>query len=213
MDAGLGECFSMYRMSNQLNCLYTLTAKFMGPTWGPPGSCRPHVGLMNLAGYITSDLLYDMYPTGACSTNHVQCVRGHRTNTEQSRKYNTKNCNPFCVLVLLFSFSPTCQCADKAMYIVPSSARAHSGVTIMPDVHRHLGYKCLALWPFFYHFSFQHSVTYFARSTVKYIKISPYYDEFLWHFTRSISAVGVHPTTDGLKWQCYHHKWRHTASG
>ena len=24
-------------------------AKFIGPTWGPPGSCRPHVGPMNLA--------------------------------------------------------------------------------------------------------------------------------------------------------------------
>ena len=24
-------------------------ARFMGPTWGPPGSCRPHVGPMNLA--------------------------------------------------------------------------------------------------------------------------------------------------------------------
>ena len=23
-----------------------LTARFMGPTWGPPGSCRPQVGLM-----------------------------------------------------------------------------------------------------------------------------------------------------------------------
>ena len=28
---------------------HTLIAKFMGPTWGPPGSCRPHVGPMNFA--------------------------------------------------------------------------------------------------------------------------------------------------------------------
>ena len=31
----------------------SLVARFMGPTWGPPGSCRPqvgpHVGLMKLA--------------------------------------------------------------------------------------------------------------------------------------------------------------------
>ena len=27
----------------------TQIAKFMGPTWGPPGSCRPHLGPMNLA--------------------------------------------------------------------------------------------------------------------------------------------------------------------
>ena len=26
--------------------LATQIAKFMGPTWGPPGSCRPHVGPM-----------------------------------------------------------------------------------------------------------------------------------------------------------------------
>ena len=26
--------------------LSTLIAKFMGPTWGPPGSCRPHMGPM-----------------------------------------------------------------------------------------------------------------------------------------------------------------------
>ena len=24
----------------------TQIAKFMGPTWGPPGSCRPHMGPM-----------------------------------------------------------------------------------------------------------------------------------------------------------------------
>ena len=27
----------------------TQIAKFKGPTWGPPGCCRPHVGPMNLA--------------------------------------------------------------------------------------------------------------------------------------------------------------------
>ena len=27
----------------------TQIAQFMGPTWGPPGSCRPHIGPMNLA--------------------------------------------------------------------------------------------------------------------------------------------------------------------
>ena len=27
----------------------TQIAKFMGPTWGPPGSCRPQMGPMNLA--------------------------------------------------------------------------------------------------------------------------------------------------------------------
>ena len=35
-----------------LSCLitmYTQIAKFMGPTWGPPGSCRPQMGPMNLA--------------------------------------------------------------------------------------------------------------------------------------------------------------------
>ena len=27
-------------------CIYTQRAKFMGPTWGPPGSCRPQMGPM-----------------------------------------------------------------------------------------------------------------------------------------------------------------------
>ena len=28
--------------------LTTQIAKFMGPTWGPPGSCRPQMGPMNI---------------------------------------------------------------------------------------------------------------------------------------------------------------------
>ena len=34
--------FLMINVSSQI-------AKFMGPTWGPPGSCRPQMGPMNLA--------------------------------------------------------------------------------------------------------------------------------------------------------------------
>ena len=41
-------------------------AKFMGPTWGPPGSCRPQVGLILalwtlLSGYICAT--FDISPT------------------------------------------------------------------------------------------------------------------------------------------------------
>ena len=31
------------------SCTNSQIAKFMGPTWGPPGSCRPQMGPMNLA--------------------------------------------------------------------------------------------------------------------------------------------------------------------
>ena len=50
--------------------IYTLLARLMGPTWGPPGSCRPQVGFMwapwtLLSGYILSFSWY-------YSTKYVQ---------------------------------------------------------------------------------------------------------------------------------------------
>ena len=42
-----------YRSCSVTSCfsstLLTQITKFMGPTWGPPGSCRPHICPMNLA--------------------------------------------------------------------------------------------------------------------------------------------------------------------
>ena len=35
----------LYRMHTHTN-IYTQIAKFMGPIWGPPGSCRPQMGPM-----------------------------------------------------------------------------------------------------------------------------------------------------------------------
>ena len=37
-----------YEIPQQI-LIHTQIAKFMGPTWGPPGSCRPHFGSMHLA--------------------------------------------------------------------------------------------------------------------------------------------------------------------
>ena len=38
-----------YNVYEKYRLWTTLIARFMGPTWGPSGSCRPHVGPMNLA--------------------------------------------------------------------------------------------------------------------------------------------------------------------
>ena len=38
----LGVCGLQKNITSQV-------AKFMGPTWGPPGTCWPHVGPVNLA--------------------------------------------------------------------------------------------------------------------------------------------------------------------
>ena len=34
----------MYEKTAETNEVYTQITKFMGPTWGPPGSCRPQMG-------------------------------------------------------------------------------------------------------------------------------------------------------------------------
>ena len=46
--AWLNKCRSGDTMSWSMRKTYKI-AKFMGSTWGPPGSCRPHVGPMSLA--------------------------------------------------------------------------------------------------------------------------------------------------------------------
>ena len=42
--------FKEFEIQNESQCnRHTRIAKFMGPTWGPPGSCQPQMGPMNLA--------------------------------------------------------------------------------------------------------------------------------------------------------------------
>ena len=63
MDLTLSIWINVRWTSMQLSLLfgmYTQIAKFMGPTWGPPGSLRPHMGPMLapwtlLSGYTISD--------------------------------------------------------------------------------------------------------------------------------------------------------------
>ena len=50
------KALTLYNESMQLKTPPDITtlretqiARFMGPTWGPSGSCRPYVGPMNLA--------------------------------------------------------------------------------------------------------------------------------------------------------------------
>ena len=44
----------------------TQTARFMGPTWGPPGSCRPQVGPMLPPINLAIRVLMDMWIIGWC---------------------------------------------------------------------------------------------------------------------------------------------------
>ena len=46
-------------------CYYTQTAKFMWPTWGPPGSCRPQMGPMMALWTLLSEYVI------SCSTFSV----------------------------------------------------------------------------------------------------------------------------------------------
>ena len=43
---------------NTTNPIITQIAKFIGPTWGPPGSCRPQMGPMLTPGTLLSGTLY-----------------------------------------------------------------------------------------------------------------------------------------------------------
>ena len=57
---------SMYLLCLWLGVRLTQIAKFMGPTWGPPGSCRPQMGPMLApwtlqSGKVTSLLKYNSH--------------------------------------------------------------------------------------------------------------------------------------------------------
>ena len=57
-------------ISVRLYCGFSnmIIAMFMGPTWGPPGSCRPQMGPMLTPWTWLSGILapYKWYPTGRC---------------------------------------------------------------------------------------------------------------------------------------------------
>ena len=58
---------------------YTQIAKFMGPTWGPPGSCRPQMGPMLapwtlLSGYINITHDQDIDATCVLCKDYVLCM-------------------------------------------------------------------------------------------------------------------------------------------
>ena len=48
--------------STSVEAMVSQIAKFMAPTWGPPGSCRPHVGPMNLAIWVGTHQLVAIGP-------------------------------------------------------------------------------------------------------------------------------------------------------
>ena len=56
-------------------------ARFMEPTWGPPGSCRPHVGSMNLAIRDVNIIVsltfpnFAEYRTKYCTMLNVYCLK------------------------------------------------------------------------------------------------------------------------------------------
>ena len=84
-----------YPMVTQLSFwfnLVALIARSMGPTWGPPGSCRPqvgpHIGLMNPAIWVVAQQIFD---TKKCRYNplinhcNTYCMVRHLTVTSHER--------------------------------------------------------------------------------------------------------------------------------
>ena len=71
----MNEVSVWWKLAN-LFFLWSQVAKFMGPTWGPPGSCRPQVGPMLTPWTLLSAiaLLPDIW-LGFCSV-----VPGHYTD-------------------------------------------------------------------------------------------------------------------------------------
>ena len=52
----------IFSESSRIHSLWTQIAKFMGPTWGPPGSCRPQVGPMLPPWTLLSGKLHQLNP-------------------------------------------------------------------------------------------------------------------------------------------------------
>ena len=70
---GLGENWLCY------NSTVPLIAKFMGPTWGPPGSCQPQMGPMLASWTLLSWTVYEIdhdtaYNTALIRVEHISHI-------------------------------------------------------------------------------------------------------------------------------------------
>ena len=82
-----------------INCLKpTQIAKFIGPTWGPPGSCRPHMGPMLAPWTLQSGhgntIRQRRVPGKALSTIHQYHIQGRCV-------IKSKHVLPICELALM----------------------------------------------------------------------------------------------------------------
>ena len=90
-EVTLLTCYNEERvliLTNSTQCLPSQTAKFMGPTWGPPGSCRPQMGPMLapwtlISGFVlryqTVNTLWKWLVWQVCSPSNIRNRRYLRT--------------------------------------------------------------------------------------------------------------------------------------
>ena len=102
LDSDGGQICVLNR--NEVQVKVTQITKFMGPTWGPPGSCRPQMGPMMapwalLSGYF-SDLIYQLH-------NILEILRPSLCEELIKDKYNS----------LLKVLTLTLTCCNSPWYI------------------------------------------------------------------------------------------------
>ena len=84
----LDFCWKCFHRSPQMPCgcypqwQISQIAKFMGPTWGPPGSCRPQMGPMLAPWTLLSGMLLGI---------HITRIYGSKTNLALPSKTLIKN--------------------------------------------------------------------------------------------------------------------------
>ena len=68
-------------------------AKFMGPTWGPPGTCRPQMGPMLAPWTLLSGL---RLPSAYCGCPHVSGASHHPRDTHLDLRINMTDTDRCC---------------------------------------------------------------------------------------------------------------------
>ena len=103
-QSDIGQICPFARVSE---CIITQIAKFMGPTWGPHGSCQPQMGPMLVLWTLLSGYLWWPYPWGIINVEQVYAV-GTRWCRRTSQKWTQINNVAFPITSKMSDCSTAC---------------------------------------------------------------------------------------------------------
>ena len=115
------------------------TATFVEPTWGPPGSCRPHIGPMNLAIRVIHSGYMRIESTDAVAGRHIPMLS---PPFDASRNH----CLLFDYKVWMAEYSRTYAPSPRLEVYLSPSSHVYSGSLVWGSNGTEEGQAQLSLW-------------------------------------------------------------------